>query len=308
MKQRISGSAIVPVACLIVVIVLMSISYLLFGKQINRAITNQFFYRQRVLARSEASNLTSFFQAFGRAMVTLSHQDSIAAQDASTESDLDNFMTQWKNDKFVSGILYADATGKVIFDSNVQGTHALGAVMTDRDYYYWGKNQAHPDEYYLGKAVISRLGASKGNMIIPVAVAAGSGSTFKGVLTAAVDLQTLTQHYLGLLQVSPSTEVYLLDQKGIFLFSNSAPSLRGVNVFDQLDQHPFLGSEQIVDALRAELAHPVEGVRETAYLNPQTNALGVRLIVYEPVKVSNQTWVLVMETPVQDFFGLNNSL
>lgn len=278
--------------------------YFLVGRTTQTSIIDQFMAREQVLARSEASNLHAFFDVFGESLAVLGQAGSIRSRNEATIRDMDVFTQQWKKTQFIGGILLTGPKGTVRFNSNVLSTHDTGAIIADRDYFTWARDEATVGAVFVGKPVISRLGASRGQTIIPVATPVYDKGQFQGVLATSVELQPLTQHYLGLMNVSPSTEVYLLDTQGTFLYASPDDSVLGTNALEQLQQHSFLGSQPILDHLQAALAHPQEGKIQAGYFNQNANGLGIRLLVYTPVSVGNQTWLLVMAAPIQEALAL----
>src|SRR3989344_3032300 len=93
------------------------------------------------------------------------------------------------------------------------------------------------EEYLRGEPVSSRLGATKGQLIVPVAGAVYDGeSGFVGALTASVKLKPLTERYLALMKVSDETDVYLTNQRGELLYSTSAADAVGSSVFELLPE------------------------------------------------------------------------
>ena len=134
----------------------------------------------------------------------------------------------------------------------------------------------------MGEPVISRLGASKGQLIVPVAGAVYDQGDFVGVLAASVKLKPLTERYLALMKVSDQTDVYLVNQRGELLYSSSAPDTVGASIF------------QVFPELEQALSTTGEG-------NLQASR---RLIAYAPISLDSQNWWLVMASPVEDIRGV----
>lgn len=83
---------------------------------------------------------------------------------------MDAFVEQWGKSGVIGGVVLTDRAGVVRFNSNVTGISDTGESLADRDYFSLAKSQKGPGEYFVGQPVVSRLGATKGKVIIPVAV------------------------------------------------------------------------------------------------------------------------------------------
>lgn len=99
----------------------------------------------------------------------------------------------------------------------------MGGSLGDRDYFTWAKTNPEPNEYFVGQPVINRLGASKGQIIIPVAAAVYKNRVLNGAVVTSVELVPLAQKYLELMKVSDISQVYLISKQGKLLYSNSLP-------------------------------------------------------------------------------------
>lgn len=251
--------------------------YYLLARNVKKSVTQSILQRQQLLVRAESSNIKSFFQVFGDSIAVLSQLPSIEKMDSGTERDLDIFVEQWRDSEIVSGIVLIDSRGVVQFNSNVIGTHDVGVSLSDRDYFIWAMSQPHVSEYFIGQPVVSRLGASKGSLIVPVATAIYRNNDFKGVLVASVRLNSLADHYLELMKVSDTTEVYLIDQNGDLLYSDVVD---GILTTDKM----------FLSFLRNILSEKKDG-------NFQSDK---RLLAHSNVELGDQDWLLVMATPTNE--------
>lgn len=265
---------------LIGLILIMAIGgafYYLLARNAEKTVKQALLQRQQLLVRAESSNIASFFQVFGDSLAILAQLPSIEKIDINTAKDLDVFVEQWRESTIVSGIALTDEEGVVKFNSNVDGTSDTGVSLSDRDYFLWAKGEPHESEYFVGKPVISRLGASKGGLIVPVASAIYRNNEFKGALVASVKLNSLTDHYLELIKTSDITEVYLIGQTGEILYGNERTSL--------------LATDQLFSShLKKILSEKADGKFETEE----------HLLAYSNIRLSKQDWLLVMATPVTE--------
>ncbi|MDO8487704.1 MAG: cache domain-containing protein [bacterium] len=288
---------------LLIIVGLGLVFYFVLGRGGKSALTDELLTRELILARSQTANLTTFFQARARSIVALSKLSSMKHRNEETVQDLDGFVEQWSKDGLIGGIILTNKDGLVELNSNISGTRDTGASVADRDYYLQVKDEIIKDEYFIGKPVISRMGGSKGQTIVPVAAPVYQNQLFGGVVAVSVILEPLTERFLSLMKISDSTEVYLINQNGDLLYSNLTPDSVGSNIFESPQANSFLGGQTLSNQMKAALAANQEGKLETAYLN-SGGSLEVRLIAYSPVKLETQNWLLVIASPIQDVVNL----
>jgi C4-dicarboxylate-specific signal transduction histidine kinase len=277
--------------------------YLITGRGATSSVTGQILDKQELLARAEASNISSFFDIFGESVAILAQLKSIETRNANAARDMATFVDQWRDSDLNGGVILTDKDGIVKLHSSTSGIVDVGESLADRDYYIWAKNEASKGEYFVGKPVISRLGATKGQLIVAVASPVYQNDTFVGVVSASVKLIPLTHRYLELLAVSDETSVYLLSSKGELLYSNSMSDEIGVNIFDVLVEKPFSGSDKLTDKLKDVLSSFGEGSLKVSYLDPKSGEIGLHIVSYSPVNLDNQKWLLVMSSPAEKIWN-----
>ena len=248
----------------------------------------------QVLARSQASGLTSYFNVRGNSLAALAR--------SGTTADMEIFVEQWAKKGITVGVILTDENGVVRFNVNVLGTSDAGGSVADRDYFRWAKTSGKEGAFFVGQPVISRLGASKGKVIVPVASPVYRTGEFRGVVVAAVELTPLTKRYLELMKISDSTEVYLLNQEGDLLYAPTA-DVMGENVFEVLQARPFVGSKYLAGRLKSVLESGGEGKLWLVYRSPRSDSLQLRLGAYSPVAADGQKWLLVVTSPLEEAFG-----
>lgn len=237
----------------------------------------QMLSREQVMARAEARNVESFFQVFGDSIAVLAQLSSMERRDAKTIHDLDIFVEQWRGSNLVGGIVLTDKDGLAKFNSNVSGIPDVGMSLSDRDYFLWAKNSPE-GKYVVGQPVTSRLGPTKGQIIVPVAAPLYQKGVFAGVLVASVKLHPLIERYLKLMKVSDQTEVYLVNQEGKPLYG-SVPDAVGFE-----------------NALKAKQ----EGRLQATYLDSKSGKPEDHLIASSPISLGSQNWLLIMSSVSQD--------
>ena len=284
------------------IVVLGATFYLFLGLGAKTSLTNQLLSKQQVLARAEAGNVTSFFQVFGDSVAVLSQLKTITSSNSAIWS-LDSFTEQWRDSGLVYGIALTDGSGVVRFNSNVSEV-SEEISLSDRDYFLWAKGGPEAGEYFVGTPVISRLGTSKDQPVIPVAAPVYQNGTFAGVLVAEVGLHPLTKHYLNLMKVTDSTDIFLITKNGTLLYSNSFHSGIDVNLFDFLKTNSFSGSKALSDNLKNALNASGEGRLEISYSDSRTGRVESHAMAYSSIDLGGQQWLLVMASPAQDIWDL----
>ena len=265
----------------LVILVSGVVAYLVLAQGAKAGITQQLLRRQQTVARAEASNIASFFQVFGDSLAVFAQLSSMKGRDARTLEDMNVFVEQWRDSNLVGGVVLTDSQGKVRLNANVLGTSDVGASLADRDYFAWAKNQPEAGEYFLGEPIISRLGASKGELVVPVAGAVYDQGGFVGVLAASVKLKPLTERYLALMKVSDQRDVYLTNEEGELLYSTTADAV-GDNVYE------------LLPGLKDKLDPVGEGKLQVAG----------RLVTYSPILLGSKNWLVIIASPVQEVSDL----
>ncbi|MCR4324237.1 MAG: cache domain-containing protein [Candidatus Curtissbacteria bacterium] len=255
---------------LIAVAGLLGAGYLILSRGADTSTGGQLSRREATIARAGASNIASFFQVFGPSVVVLSQLSSMESLGTETLEDMDTFVDQWRDIGLVGGVVLTDRNGVVQLNSNALRTSDIGASLADRDYFVWAKGKSKEGEYFIGQPVVSRLGATKDQIIVPVAASVYQNKAFVGVISASVKLKPLTERYLGLIKISERTSVYLLSEQGEPLYSNS-------------------GSQTLSDNLKKALSTTKEG--------GQLRAEG-QSIAYSPVSLGSQNWLLIVSSPI----------
>lgn len=267
---------------LLSVVGLGAVFYFVLGLGPKSIITQQLLQRQQVMARAEASNITSFFQIFGDAVVVLAQLSSMKSQNVTTQQDMDVFVERWRDDNLIGGVALTDKNGVVRFNSNLFQTSDVGVTLADRDYFLWAKNQSKEGEYFIGQPVINRLEATEGQLIVPVAAPVYQQGVFAGTVVASVKLKPLTELYLQMMKVSGETEVYVIGDHGGLLYSSPAPDVVGSSIFEL-----FPELKNILNPTKEDKLHAAQ-----------------RLIAYSPIQLGSQNWSLIMASPIQYTVGL----
>ena len=252
--------------------------YVALNQVRNSSVKQRFTDRQTLIARAQASNLTTFFDDFGNSVKVLAQSASIKGRDAATVAKMDAFVDVWGDSGLVGGVILTDAKGIVRFNSNISGTRDLDASVADRDYFVWAKTQETDGEYFVSEPVVSRLGATRDNMIVVVAAPVLKGDKFTGVIAASVQLKELTGRYMSLMNLSEETRVYFISGSGDLVYNASAGS-------------PDM---ELLDEAKDLLDTPTAGSMEKKG----------HFVAYAPARAGNQEWLLVMVYPSSELTNL----
>lgn len=119
-----------------------------------------------------------------------------------------------------------------------------------------------------------------------------------GVVVAVVELQSLTQLFLGTIRISEATQVYMLDENGSLVFNSASPTTIGVSINDYLGGLRLVSSGSLNEDMQELLRSQVDRRLLVAYSNPETGKSTVRFLVYTPLIVKNQQWGIFITSPL----------
>lgn len=271
---------------------LIAAFYLILALGAKLSITQQLLDREQTVARAGSSNIQSFFQLFGNSLVVLSRTDSISSPNSATIKDMDAFIKQWGSSGLVGGVVLTDKDGTVLFNSNTLGTHDTGQSLSDRDYFLWAKGNPAGDAYYVGRPVISKLGATKGQTIVPVATAVYKNNSFEGMVVASIRLSSLTENYLKLMKITKTTDTYLIDSQGSILYDSSSSGSVGSNLFE------------LIPDIKNKTDLRQEGELQTSYIDPINGKKQDHLLAYSMISLGSRNWFIVTSSPFQEVVNL----
>lgn len=268
----------------ITVLVVLSSAFLFsLGRITHESILKQLYYSESIVSKAQASNIMAFFHDYGDSIAVLGQLKSMERMDETSLQDMELFMQQWLDSGLVSGVALTDKNGIVVYNSNDEGKGETGINLSDRDYFKWAAAQTEEGKYIVGKPVVSRFGASKGKVIVPLATPVFKDGEFVGIMASSVRLRALTSRFLGFLKISDSMTIYLVESDGSLIFNNKKVGDYGLNLFDA-----YLSS------LRGKIV-----LDKSGYITTKTD-----IVSYLPVNLEGQNWALITVTPF-DFNGFN---
>lgn len=275
------------------------IFYVVLGRGAVESLTEQMLHREQVITRSGAGAIEGFFELAGKSLVILAKNQDIISQDKNSQKTLEEFVSYWQSTSIVEAII-VDKEGKILFVGNkTPSEFVTGVSVADRDYFIASK-KAKAGGVFVGKPLLPRLGAFGGQLLIPVSTPIFDKGEFKGVLAVGVLLSKLTNDYLNPLKISRDTEVYIVSSDGELLYAPFKETV-GKNIFQQVSENPFLGSEVLMGEVKKRLERGGEGKIDIVYPKSLTDlTFKRRLITYSPIEVGKRRFFLAVATPIED--------
>jgi hypothetical protein len=265
--------------------------YLTMGSGSLNSIVEQMLHREQIIARSGAKSIESFIQLSSKSLLILANSDNLSTD------QLKFYINSWRGTP-LTGLIQTDSSGQIINAvSNTEHLISDGSVAS-RDYFQKAQKNQTPG-IIIGQPVISRVPGANQNYKIPIAVPLFKNNQFNGILSVSISVPILTNDYLNTLKISGQTDIILLDQSGNFLNSVHTDVV-GQNIFDYINQHPFLGDKIIVSTLKDKINEIGEHKFDIAIPNLFTGKITRTLIASAPINFGNTTWILAITTPVDD--------
>jgi hypothetical protein len=263
------------------------------GTSTQSALAEQVFEREEIVVKAGNVLLDAFIGHLGNQISAYSTRPDIISFDPQgVQTDLRVLLESWK-DGPVSGVVLVDANGLVKFGLDRQGNTGVGTDVSDREYFNWAKTAKESDSF-VGDPILSRIGFTKGEYIVPVASPVIKNGKFNGVLVASFLLNEVTTKFLNPLIISDDALIYLTDQNGVIL-SASIPSLVGVNYLDYVRSIP--GGTNISQTLSMTLTSATEGKLGVSLPDEtKSRTPSQYLIVYSPIFFGSSHWVFSIAT------------
>jgi hypothetical protein len=284
---------------IVIFVSLASIFYFLVEKRTEASLVDQMLHREQIVVRAGARSISAFLELSGNSLTLLAKDYCVTDTNKDTQTVLDNFITEWEETPLMEVVLI-DEEGVVQFVANKAKTPLEpGVSITDRDYFIAAK-KALPGEVFVGKPFLPRIGAFKGQYLLPLSTPIIVDGERKGVLKAGILLSELTKNYLDPLRISEDTQIYLINEEGVFLHSFH-PELVGENAIEYIEENSYPGSDKIVDWIKEKLTDPKEG----KYVFPMRKVddktkFGRYLLAYTPFSLGERHCILAMATPQED--------
>lgn len=296
-------SSIILLALVAISVAVGCLMYTYSVRTTKKALVEQMLHRQQVISRAGAKSMENFLNYLGFQLSTYATRRAIINVDGNTQENLDEFTRIWAKNSPIVGIVLTDAKGTTIYNSNVDNISSVGTELSDRDYFKEIIEVSKPGFVSVGDPVISRLGSSKGQYIVPVATGVfDSAGRFKGILASAMLLSEATTQYLEPLKISYNSRVYLIADNGMVL-SSPHPGLEGQNYFTYLSERGYKDTSNLREGLIAALQKGGEQKLDV-YMPQEPDLIPTRyLIATAPVKYGQgKNWTLAVATPAEEAF------
>lgn len=261
---------------LLLIIVLGTAFYAFSARGTRDKIAQQVMDKQKIISRAEVSNITIFFEKFGDGVATLAQINSVVRLNAEALNDLNVFMDQRRDSGIIGGVVLTDKEGIVKFNANVLRTSEVGESWADRQFFTWAKTEAKKGEYYISRPMVGRLGVVQDQTLIAVASPVYRNDKFSGVVASSVKLEPLFERFFGLMKLSDQTSVYVIDETGNIVFTNSNQQTTSYQSF----------KEKFEDLLSSN--------REGQFTTDKY------LVAYAPISLGIQKWLLINFSPIQE--------
>lgn len=269
-----------------------SITFLsIFFNKISRdSLVEQVQHRQQMSVRLGARLIENLINSVGISLLTLSNNPN--------QGGLDQFVKNWQLSG-ISGTALIDKDGIVTKSSNVLNIPDLGLDLSDRDFYKWAK-QSKGGEFKVFPPIISRRGATKGEYIIPIAVAMFTeDNKFDGVLTSAIPLSTLSEIYLDNIKILDSSNLYIVTSEGTVIYSENQLLLG--KKYQEIFENDFLGKAKVFEIIDNNLKKDGESKFNLVLPNIDQNFdIEPFLISVSPINFTDQNWKVALITPEKD--------
>lgn len=277
--------------------------YCVQGKTTQKALIEQMLHREQLITRSVAISLEDFLNDMGHDLAYFSTSEEIKAG-GSAKAFVDSISS--RPDIATIGVITVDENGIVTEDYNKVFAPDLGSDVSDREYFLWSKT-AKSGNYYIANPVVSRVGLTKGQYVIPITVPVfDNNGKFDGAIVCVVSLRKLIDTYIKPLRVSDKTDVYMINSKAELIFS-TVPEFMGISLTEITENFSFSGEKKVQEMFMAEFAKPTdEGKLDIEIPDMDQKGRLVRhLITYSGIDIgssSDSKWYLVISTPASDAF------
>lgn len=264
------------------------------------SITGQLLRQEQSIARAEAENIQSFVEGIGRSLTSISQHEDIIDPGPGTTAVMKSFVDEWGENNLITGISLTDKDGVVIHNYSNLSPTKTGISIADRDYFIWAKAQVNSDNYIVGQTIIARYGVNEGKYITPVAVPVFKDGVFSGMLASSVRTAEMTKYYLSLMNVSDTTDAYILGKDGYLLYSRQLPERVKEDLYESKRNILFSDNKNLNKKIYSALSKEKEGVVVATYLDPNSGKMEEHALAYSPVVMPGRHWLVILATPATE--------
>ena len=276
--------------------------YFFLISRVSATSVEQILFKQEVAAKAGSKLISVFIENLSFQISIFATRPSIVSPNPQDTPKALKALVEGMDETPMTGAILTDSQGIVLYGFEKPGPMAGGEDVFDREYFKWAKTAKEGDKY-IGAPVISRLGFSKGQYIVPLAAPVIKEGKFNSVLVTAFFVDELRAQYLDELKISGNTRIYMIDKEGIVI-SSPTEKLLGLNYFDYTKD---LNIDR--EALRSALASDTAGTIDIYLPDETKNGTLTRFLIgYVPIVVGGSRWLLAIATPASDALASLNPL
>lgn len=262
------------------------------------SVTGQLLRQEHAIAEAQARNIQSFIDNLGSDLVAVSKEKEIINPGPGTNEILKSFTDRWDKHELITGISVTDKNGVVTYNYSNLSPMEVGTSLADRDYYLWAKEQLPEGGYIVGSSVIARYGINKGKYITTLAAPVFKDGVFSGMVASAVRTEVMTRYFLGTINVSDDTDVYLLGKSGYVLFNSRDPEDLEINIDEIKNNSLFADNKTLNEKIYNALAKEKDGSTIAKFVDSESGIAESHAIAYFPIIMPGRHWLVVLASPV----------
>jgi len=288
----------------IAAVMILTIGILIFwtaGDKADKGMTERVKTQVLISARSQAFSIAEFFKDKQVDLLLLAESEPVKTMEEKEGRKVlkvyvDNLYQKSGN---VVDVVRVDKSGVIVWNINIkENREGEGALIADREYFIWAKEQKEPGEVFISKPVIARGGLFKGNWAVATATPVFYQGTFNGIVFVSFLVEDLTKKYITPVALSLETSSLIIAQDGTIVASNES-GLVGRNAIELAQQKEWKGREEMTLLLKSSLegkekvvVHPC--FRFGGFDNPKK-----AISSYSPIRVNGNLWSMWISVPYE---------
>jgi len=283
-------------------LVLSIVAYWGFSRSTTNTLVEQILHREQLAARMGANSINSFMSLSSRSLFVLAENPIVFSLRPETQQLIQEYINNWQGTP-LKGIIVIDKNGKLQYSANRGDASWEKTYLGNRDYFRKA-SQVQKGQFVLSSPIISRVGITKGQSVIVMATPLYQEGRFNGAIIVSILLTDFVKDYLEPLKVTNDTNIILADAEGnIIGISSPLEQLVGVNLVEQFQEHPFLGSNLILEQIKSASNLSNEGKLDIVLPSLGKNGeldfsnLSRYVIAYTPFKVDDQLFYYIIAVP-----------
>ncbi|MBI5376676.1 MAG: PAS domain S-box protein [Candidatus Schekmanbacteria bacterium] len=256
---------------------------------------NDFKTRQLIIARQVKARVEDFFNDLSGDLHTLSMAPPIVSGDTAKINRVTNNFFNSMKDR-VTSLRYINEKGILvrILPETKENNALLGKDYSSKEYFQ--KCLATGDKY-ISNSLTHENGKKEIHVSVPVFAIEEKGQIFKGIVTADVDLDWLTQNFLASVRPEKEGYIWMMDENGTLLSQIRHPEMVFNNIFTK-DKRCYECHETL-EPLKKIL------MGDGGIYRYEVKGSNENYIVSMPTNVASKKWVIAINTPVTQLDNAN---